>query len=689
MARLARRYSSSDDELPELDTLLRKPARTARGSGPANKSPAKTLVPKATTTSSTRRVRRLGEPEQVKSNPLFQKWDSTSKEEDTVPESKVKSRQPTVKVRELRKQSAKITPSQQPEGEDEGPQRQVSANHRRPRIVDELEEESDGDSGSGDETLFTRIRRLQSAKSRDTKAFSDGRRSGSQETAIDEPLRPREQRHRQKTPVYESESESAEEQQISEAEDPSLYLTAEESSGYSDGAASDEDTPGRPKRSLPSKLLFDRPQEAIGAKRSISPIKNAPPLRPRNISSNNSSALSSRSSTQESIPTKRNTGSRKTSYTLNKDASLRKTETKSTASELAETFSKLRLQLEEFSEDEKPSKQNRFTTPPSTPPKTKPAGLISPSKRIQIPKTPHRPSMDAFWSQDVVDDWNQQHSPRKLILPPVTKSPTKTSPKKETKKAFAARRHAIAEDFLRELDQEITQGRIAKLAESTGGVKIVWTKTLNTTAGRANWRRETIRTKQADGTQLSVTYKHHASIELAEKVIDDEHRLLNVLAHEFCHLANFMISSITTNPHGKEFKAWASQCSHAFADRGIHVTTKHTYEIDFKYIWECVACHAEYKRHSKSIDPQRHRCGTCKSELKQTKPVPRNGGGKVSKYQTFVKEQMKVVREENPGSPQKDVMRLIADKWAKQGGGSKKGGVDAVVSQMVDLTLEE
>ena len=33
-------------------------------------------------------------------------------------------------------------------------------------------------------------------------------------------------------------------------------------------------------------------------------------------------------------------------------------------------------------------------------------------------------------------------------------------------------------------------------------------------------------------------------------------RLINVLAHEYCHLANFMISGIKNNPHGKEFKEW-------------------------------------------------------------------------------------------------------------------------------------
>ena len=35
-----------------------------------------------------------------------------------------------------------------------------------------------------------------------------------------------------------------------------------------------------------------------------------------------------------------------------------------------------------------------------------------------------------------------------------------------------------------------------------------------------------------------------------------QERLLNVVAHEYCHLANFMISGIKDNPHGKEFKEW-------------------------------------------------------------------------------------------------------------------------------------
>jgi predicted SprT family Zn-dependent metalloprotease len=351
------------------------------------------------------------------------------------------------------------------------------------------------------------------------------------------------------------------------------------------------------------------------------------------------------------------------------------------------------------------------TPPPTTPPKARPTGLVSPSKKLsRIPTTPHHPSSDLFWSREFVDDWNDEHSPKKQLFPDASRSPAKpsNSPKKKptadktasdrgAKKAFEQAKHDTAARFLRELDTTITQGRIAELAASTGGVKLLWSNKLNTTAGRANWKRETVRSTKPDGAVVVVRVNHHASIELAEKVIDSEPRLLNVLAHEFCHLANFMISGVTNNPHGKEFKAWAARCSEAFGPRGIDVTTKHSYDIDFKYIWECVACATEYKRHSRSIDPKRHRCGNpaCKGELKQIKPTPRAGTGKASEYQVFMKEQMKVLKEENPTSPQKEIMRLVADRWSTRRGASKGaqkeggGGVAGIATALIDLTLED
>ncbi|KAG8529233.1 uncharacterized protein KY384_005868 [Bacidia gigantensis] len=329
--------------------------------------------------------------------------------------------------------------------------------------------------------------------------------------------------------------------------------------------------------------------------------------------------------------------------------------------------------------------------------------LQSPSKQLRIPPMPHRPSIDAFWSQDVINDWNDQYSPKKtpksrcrkpLILDdysvskappsgPSSKSPTKSAAKKDKAslakhRAFNERKHDMATCFLTEVDQIISNSQVTQMSESTGGIKIIWSKKLTSTAGRANWRREAIRHKHTDGTTSETTHRHHASIELAEKVIDDEERLTNVLAHEYCHLANFMISGVKDNPHGKEFKQWAARCTKAFQDRGVQVNTKHSYEISYKYIWSCsnLECGTEYKRHSKSIDPAKHSCGACKGKLMQIRPVPRKGAaeGKRSEYQDFVKREHERTKKANPGASFGEIMAILGREFRKR----KMSGAEAM-----------
>jgi predicted SprT family Zn-dependent metalloprotease len=353
------------------------------------------------------------------------------------------------------------------------------------------------------------------------------------------------------------------------------------------------------------------------------------------------------------------------------------------------------------------------TPPPASPTKSR---LVSPSKKNQrIPTPPHAPNFEDFWNVHAVNTWNDKHSPQKPLLSPKkirnalqedSDSPSSSSLKKTTspskksraeldaKKDFESRKHQLAEDFLVELDHKITDNKIKDLAALTGGVKFIWSKTLNSTAGRANWRRETTTRRNLDGT-TTITQKHHASIELAEKVIDDEERLLNVVAHEFCHLANFMVSGIKDQPHGQQFKAWGSKCSKAFAHRGVNVTTKHSYRIDYKYIWTCTndACNHEFKRHSKSIDPARHLCGVCRGKLAQTKPVPRKqtAGGPTS-YAAFVKATFAGLKAEMVGAAHKDVMAALGKKYreqkAEREAAASLKGVDDVAKALEVVNLD-
>ncbi|KAK3949675.1 SprT-like family-domain-containing protein [Pseudoneurospora amorphoporcata] len=387
--------------------------------------------------------------------------------------------------------------------------------------------------------------------------------------------------------------------------------------------------------------------------------------------------------------------------------------------------------------------------------RSRPPTVAGTRKRTRTPSPPHKvipklkPNSDLFWSREFVDDWNDEHSPKKELFSSGPSKPLADSPKKcprapspqkiaaaqaresrLLRQAFDAHKHSLATDFLVLLDTRLTSSRLSALTASTGGIKLVWSKTLNTTAGRANWKKESITTrpsKQEANKEGKKEVKHHASIELATKVLSTPERLFNTLAHEFCHLAVFMIDGVTTRPHGAEFKAWARRVNDEFGrhrcpfgklvvgeveTRGkweggyaVEVTTRHGYEIEFRYVWVCdgpvsgvegkdKGCGTEYKRHSKSVDPSRHRCGVCKGVLRQVKPAPRGqqeggGGGntssadgkqpgtqggmgtnkvkekatKTSEYQAFVKEQMKVVKAQKPGLAFGEVMKEVAERW--------------------------
>ena len=410
----------------------------------------------------------------------------------------------------------------------------------------------------------------------------------------------------------------------------------------------------------------------------------------------------------------------------------------------------------------RPSTPPTVTPPPASPGKLKSPSKLTPPSKLQSAKPPAaRPSLDAFWAQDIVNDYNDAISPAKPLISPRKKhlqdffadrsdeddsvisrtpSPT-TSPRKKpatktrgngadaaTKaekqrlKKFNAEKVALANDFFAQLDDHITDGEIGRLALSSGGVQVLWNNKLNTTAGQASFRRE--RRIPTPPTGLNATlqsptkpggeekHRHIAKIELASKVVTTEQRLYDTLAHEFCHLANFIVSHELKHPHGESFKKWARKTTAVFGkSHGVEVTTTHDYAITYKYIWRCEQsfCATEYKRHSKSINPSRQTCGKCRGRLVQILPKPRGspiknataaggetgdnitkGGGAKSEYSRFVKDNWASVKETlPPKSPAKDVMREVAVIYRERKTENLKGGEKVEVVEVVDEETED
>ncbi|KAI1808677.1 SprT-like family-domain-containing protein [Daldinia bambusicola] len=411
---------------------------------------------------------------------------------------------------------------------------------------------------------------------------------------------------------------------------------------------------------------------------------------------------------------------------------------------LEDAFQKLHIFNEESDSDEPSSKGAKNPVlEPTTPKRTQKTLPASPLKTPRIPASPWKPEHKEFWDPEVNFAWIDEHSPEK----PKAEAPEKATKKakkqqpgeakrkpgaspakqlRDARRAFDASKEDLARTFLCELDERVTKGQLGQLTRDTGGLQIKWSNTLLTTAGRAHWkcRTESTTTRRADGSSSTgaTTRKHHASIELASKVLGNEADLLNTVAHEFCHLAVFMLGGPGTSSeprgmgerakkpaaHGPEFKAWGARCGALFGDRGIQVTTKHNYEIEFKYIWRCGDCAVEVKRHSKSVDPERQRCGGCHGKLVQIKPVPRgagadagatgngaeaggNGSGsgsgsgkgsgkdgtaaaaaaaaapkKKSAWQEFMTKETRVLSQTNPGLSFKERMALISARWQEQ-----------------------
>ncbi|KAI0757413.1 SprT-like family-domain-containing protein [Daedaleopsis nitida] len=180
--------------------------------------------------------------------------------------------------------------------------------------------------------------------------------------------------------------------------------------------------------------------------------------------------------------------------------------------------------------------------------------------------------------------------PSKLAGKGKGKAPRLT--KKAQQQLELERRRAYAQAFFAELNAAVFKGGIP--AETA----LEWNKRLLTTAGRAHWKRT------SEGVNIT-------SIQLAEKILDSDERIRNTLSHEMCHLACWIINDAPDENHGALFKSWAQKVMRKRPE--VEVTTRHSYEIKCKYEWKCAKCAKVYGRHSKSINPEEHVCGVCKT----------------------------------------------------------------------------
>ncbi|KAM8848635.1 germ cell nuclear acidic protein isoform 4-T4 [Synchiropus picturatus] len=153
--------------------------------------------------------------------------------------------------------------------------------------------------------------------------------------------------------------------------------------------------------------------------------------------------------------------------------------------------------------------------------------------------------------------------------------------------------------------------------------------------------------------------RRYARIELSEKVCDSADRLRDTLIHEMCHAATWLINGVRDG-HGNFWKLYARKSTLAHPELPM-VTRCHSYDIKYKFQYQCVRCQNTIGRHSKSLDTQRFACALCMGQLvlltpsKPRAPTP---------FANFVKENYGTTRQEMAGQSHAEVMRKLSADFA-------------------------
>ena len=246
-------------------------------------------------------------------------------------------------------------------------------------------------------------------------------------------------------------------------------------------------------------------------------------------------------------------------------------------------------------------------------------------------------------------------------------------------KKFQKEKEALVKELFAEYNAKIFQGKLPS------DLQVKWNPSLQTTAGITKYSR-----KLAAGGKL----EYSASVELSSKVVDCESRLKQTFCHELCHVAAWLINHVARPPHGKVFKYWADKAMSSFPD--LNVSTCHTYDIHYKYQWQCCNdwCGRIYGRHSNSINTQKQACGICSGKLGFLGKFNADGTPcktrAPSKFSLFVKENYNSAKLEcGQQADHAAVMKHLSEKWKenqkKPSSSASTNGVKSLIAQFETL----
>ncbi len=152
-------------------------------------------------------------------------------------------------------------------------------------------------------------------------------------------------------------------------------------------------------------------------------------------------------------------------------------------------------------------------------------------------------------------------------------------------------------------------------------IQIVWSRRLTASSGmfvsRVGPRAKTDQEPDTRPERRLIRLSWPLLHSLSERTPFAEQEIVSTLAHEMIHQWQFDVLKRRPD-HGLDFLRKMTEMNRSGL---VGVTTYHALGRDVqalsRYAWRCQQCGRVYRRHRRSIEPRRHRCGQCLGPLRE------------------------------------------------------------------------
>ncbi|WHZ23936.1 MAG: hypothetical protein OJF47_003048 [Nitrospira sp.] len=147
-------------------------------------------------------------------------------------------------------------------------------------------------------------------------------------------------------------------------------------------------------------------------------------------------------------------------------------------------------------------------------------------------------------------------------------------------------------------------------------IRIEWSRRLTSSAGMFVCRvgpRQAHPQSTGDATRRCIKL---SAVLLRENGPHQDRETMTTLAHEMIHQWQYDILKRRPN-HGADFRRMMARMN----QDGLGITVYHSLGREVaalaRYAWRCQQCGDLYRRQRRTIQPRRHRCGSCRGPLRE------------------------------------------------------------------------